>query len=359
MVFESVLSKELVSYPVAGNAIDSYLVATSAFFLSLAVLRVFKFVVIRHLKALAAKTATDLDDLIIRSIDTIGWFFYGILSLYIALQLLTVPPILSTLVLYILVTLGALYAVRILHCVIDYVKQKMIAEQLLESKDADTSVIDLLANVVKSVLWFIAGLLIISNLGYDITPMIAGLGIGGIAIAFALQNVLTDVFASFSIYFDKPFKVGDTIQIGSDIGTVKKIGIKSTRLESLQGHELVISNKELTESRINNFKKMEKRRIIFSFGVTYETPVAKLRRVPDIVTALISRIPDTEVDRIHFFKFGDCSLIFEVSYFILGNEYTKYADTQQALNLALLEAFEKEGIRMAYPTQTLYVRKEK
>ena len=185
----------------------------------------------------------------------------------------------------------------------------------------------------------------------------AGLGIGGIAIAFALQNILSDIFASFSIYFDKPFKVDDFIIIGDDKGVVKKIGIKSTRIQTLQGEELVISNKELTESRVHNYKKMERRRIVFVFGVTYETPTEKVKKIPSIIKDIIEKTELADIDRVHFKEFADFSLNFEVVYYLKTSDYAEYMDTQQEINLAMKEHFEKEQIEFAYPTQTVFVHK--
>jgi len=197
----------------------------------------------------------------------------------------------------------------------------------------------------------------LSNFGYNISTLIAGLGIGGVAIALALQNILTDIFASFSIYFDKPFQTGDFIIVGNDLGVVKKIGIKTTRLQTLQGEELVISNKELTETRIHNYKKMQKRRIVFNFGLTYDTSSAKLKKVLQILKGIIDKIEIAELDRVHFNKFGDFSLNFEVVYYLASSDYNEYMDTQQAINLAIKEKFEKDGIKFAYPTQTVFVNK--
>jgi small-conductance mechanosensitive channel len=203
----------------------------------------------------------------------------------------------------------------------------------------------------------VAGIFIMSNLGFDVTSLVAGLGIGGIAVALALQSVLSDVFSSFSIYFDKPFQAGDFIIVGQHMGIVKHIGIKSTRIQTLQGEELIISNKELTSARVQNFKKMEKRRITFTFGVTYQTPVKKLKKIPEMVKEIVAKIELADLDRVHFRKYGDFSLNFEVVYYVKIPDYGKYMDTQQEINLALKERFEKEGIEFAYPTQTIFLNK--
>jgi len=195
-------------------------------------------------------------------------------------------------------------------------------------------------------------------MGVDITALIAGLGIGGIAVALALQNVLGDLFASLSIVLDKPFVIGDFIIVDDLLGTVEHIGLKTTRVRSLFGEQLVFSNSDLLNSRIRNYKRMHERRIVFSLGVTYQTPYEKLAAIPDIIREIIELQEQVRFDRAHFKEYGDFALEFEIVYYMLVPDYNAYMDTQQAINLALYERFEKEGISFAYPTQTLYVSAE-
>ena len=199
--------------------------------------------------------------------------------------------------------------------------------------------------------------MVLSNLGYNVTTLVAGLGIGGLAIAFALQKVLEDIFSSVSIYFDKPFEIGDFIIVGEQMGVVKKIGIKSTRIQALQGEEIVISNRELTSVRIQNFKRMEKRRVAFSFGVLYSTSNAKLKKAIEMVKKIVEKAEHADLDRVHFKAFGSSSLDFEVVYYLKSRDYNVYMDTQQEINFAIKEAFEKEKIEFAYPTQTIHLAK--
>ena len=349
----------VVGYATKYNSVEAYVASISAFFVSLVLLRIFKFVVIRKLRDFAKNTKTDLDDLMIDVVDSIGWPFYILLSIFIALNMITVPEIIITVFLYAFQIAIAIYAIRALGKLIDYATKKL-AEKGAEGQDADQAEdekinLELMANLLKGFVWIITGLFLISSFGYDITALVAGLGIGGIAIAFALQNILGDVFASFSIYFDKPFRKGDFIVIGSDSGIVKKVGIKSTRIQTLQGQELVVSNKELTDIRVHNYKKMQKRRIVFGFGVTYSTPPEKLEKIPGIVKEVIEGTKKTKLDRAHFFKFGNFSLDYEVVYFIDSSEYNVYMDSQQKINLGIVKEFEKHGIEMAFPTQTIHM----
>lgn len=210
----------------------------------------------------------------------------------------------------------------------------------------------------KLVIWTIALLLILSNLGINITALIASLGIGGIAVALAVQNILGDLFASLSIAIDKPFEVGDAIVIDDLNGTVKYVGLKTTRLTSISGEELIISNADLLKSRIHNFKKMQERRMVFSIGVTFDTPPGKLHRINRIVEDIFSRIPTTRLDRVHFNNIGQSSLNYEIAYYVKSSDYSVAMNAQQEVNLSLIEHFADEKIEFAFPTRTLYLVKD-
>ncbi|MCZ4064642.1 mechanosensitive ion channel family protein [Oxalobacter aliiformigenes] len=209
--------------------------------------------------------------------------------------------------------------------------------------------------IIRIVIWSIVLLLILDNLGINITALIASLGIGGIAVALAVQNILGDLFASLSIAIDKPFEVGDSIVIDDLNGTVKYVGLKTTRLTSISGEELVISNADLLKSRIHNFKKMQERRMVFTIGVTFDTSSEKLRRISGIIRDIFSHIPTVRLDRVHFSSIGQSSLDFEIAYYVKDSSYTVAMDAQQEINLSLIEHFAKENIEFAFPTQTLYV----
>ena len=218
----------------------------------------------------------------------------------------------------------------------------------------DATIVGLISFVGRTAIWAIALLMILDNLGFNITTLVASLGIGGVAIALAVQNVLADLFASLSIGLDKPFVVGDFIIVDDLMGTVEHVGLKTTRLRSLSGEQLVFSNGDLLKSRIRNYKRMYERRIVFTFGVVYDTPRETLARLADEVRAIIEAQPKTRFDRAHFFRFGEFSLDFEVVYFVLDPDYNLYMDIQQAINLALVERLAAEGIRFA-PSQFLHV----
>ncbi len=209
----------------------------------------------------------------------------------------------------------------------------------------------------KIILWAMILLLVLSNLGIDVTALIAGLGIGGIAIALATQKMLGDLFASMVMMFDRPFDLGDFIMVDDKMGTVEKIGLKTTKLRALSGEQLIFSNSDLLDSRIQNYRRMTQRRISFEFGVVYGTPSEKLERIPEWVKELVEATPQTTFDRAHFFRFGDYAKIFVVVYYVDSPEFLAYMNAQQTINFGLARKLEAESVEMAFPTQTLYLHK--
>lgn len=208
---------------------------------------------------------------------------------------------------------------------------------------------------VKVVLFLVFLLLGLENFGINVTALIAGLGVGGIAIGLASQKILGDLFASISIVLDKPFRVGDFIRFDDVSGTVMHIGMKSTRIRSLSGEEIVLSNSDLLNGRINNFRKMQERRVRFDIGVLYQTSPDQLKRIPDIIQKIIEATPHTRFDRAHFYQFGGSSLDFQIVYYVLSNDFSTYMNAQQQINLNLFKRFEEEKIGFAYPTQSIFV----
>lgn len=341
---------QVLSYQIIGNSLNAYILAAAIFIVSFFALKIAKKIVVKKLSG-----KTGIYNLFINLIKSIGWFFYFFLPLYFSIQFLQLTPGLDKLVSYATLIIIVYYAVKTVQAILDYSAEKIV--QKGKDEEADYSIVKLINKVAKMIIWVIAVLIILQNFGYNVSTLLAGFGIGGLAIAIALQNVLSDMFAAFSIYFDKPFQVGDFIILGEDMGTVENIGIKSTRIRTLQGQELIIPNKELTETRVHNYKRMERRRISFGFGIVYETPTEKLKTIPGMVKNILDGMENVKTDRVHFSKFGDSSLDFEVVYYIESNDYNVYMDTQQAINLAIKEKFEKEKIEMAFPTQTVYVKK--
>jgi small-conductance mechanosensitive channel len=212
-------------------------------------------------------------------------------------------------------------------------------------------------SIIRLAVWGLAAVLLLDNYGVKISALVAGLGIGGLAVAFAAQKVLGDLFSYFSIFFDRPFEIGDFIVVGEFTGTVEHIGIKSTRVRSLSGEQLIFANNDLTNSRLRNYKRMTNRRAVFRIGVTYGTPAAKVREIPAMIEKIIRDLPGAIFDRAHFAAYGDYALQFEIVYYVEGGDYLKYMEIQQQINLSIMEAFSREKIEFAYPTQTVYVNK--
>lgn len=340
---------------VFGNSLFAYAIAIAAFIVLTVFFRFLQWGVLRRLETLAKRTETDIDDTLITIVRSLRPAFYYFLAAFLAIRVLDLSEVVRNMangILLIWVVYQVVIAAQIL---IDRILKRRVLGD--DAEPGTEAAIGYLNVFVKIGLWSMGVLLVLSNFGVNITSLVAGLGIGGIAIAFALQNILGDLFSSFAIYFDKPFQIGDFIVIGEHAGTVEKIGIKTTRLRSLSGEEIVISNQELTSTRVQNFKHMERRRIVFTFGVLYETPMAKLKRIPEMVQEIFADLDETDLDRVHFKAFGDSSLDFEVVYYVNVPDYNTYMDRQQDVNFALKERFEQEGIDFAYPTRTVYVAK--
>ncbi len=207
--------------------------------------------------------------------------------------------------------------------------------------------------MIRLVVWTMMLLSILANLGVDITALVASLGVGGIAIALAVQTLLSDVFASLSIGIDKPFEVGDFVVFGEVAGTIEHIGLKTTRIRALSGEQIVCSNADLLKQTLHNYKRMQQRRIVFKFGVTYNTPPAKVREIGGVVRGIIEGIEMTRFDRAHFLAFDDYQLTFEVVYMVLSSEYNRYMDIQQEINLKLMERLAEMEVQFAFPTQSV------
>lgn len=252
-----------------------------------------------------------------------------------------------------LVTQGALWASAALGFFVG-----RTAEKRKKTDPASATTLSALGFLGRLAIWAAAVLLVLANLGYNVTTLVAGLGIGGIAVALAAQNILGDLFASASIVLDKPFVLGDFIVVGSDKGCVEYIGLKTTRLRSLSGEQLVFSNADLLKSRIRNYKRMSERRVLFTVGVEYDTPAEKVAAIPAMLRAAVESQSSGRFDRAHFARFGDSALIFEIVYYVLTADYTAYMDIQQAINLELFRRFGKEKIAFAFPSQTVYLHQQ-
>ncbi len=334
-----------------GNFISDYIIAIGLFILFCVVFRIFQKIILKRLEKLAGKTDTDIDDVLIEAVRSLTPPFYYFVSFYLILPFLTMSAGVLSFVKGLLLILIAYQIIKSLQIVIDYIFEKMTAKKDDEGAKLAFSY---LGKFVKIAVWIFGVLLVLSNLGVNVNSLMAGLGIGGVAFAFAFKNILGDLFASFVIFFDKPFLPGDFIMAGDIKGTIQKIGIKTTRLKAPTGEEIIVANQALTSAKLFNYKDLEERKATFSFGVTYETPAEKLKEIPKMVADIISKAGDTRFERTHFNRFDDSALNFDVLYYMTVRDYAKYLDTQQKINIKILEKFEKEGIEMAYPTRVVY-----
>lgn len=339
------------------NTLQTWLISLVAVFVTFLALLIARKIMLRHLAVLADRTETQLDDLLLAVLSKTKLFFLFFVSVYVGSNILDLPPnilkVWNKIFFVVVIIQLAFWVGRGMSFVIGVNVKKRMADDA-----ASATTISVLGFISKFLLWSIALLLILDNLGVNITSLVAGLGVGGIAVALAVQNILGDLFASLSIVIDKPFVIGDFIIIDQMMGTVEHIGLKTTRLRSLSGEQLVFSNNDLLKSRVRNYKRMTERRILFSFGVIYQTPPDKLPLINSIVREIIEKQEQVRFDRVHFKEYGDSSLNFEVVYFVKDPDYNIYMNIQQAINLEIFRRFQQEGIEFAYPTRTLFVQHE-
>ena len=327
--------------------------AVTTFVGVLLVLWLLKYQLLVRLSILAKKSKVQFDDVIVDAFRSISMPFLVVVSFFAAVQHIAIPSIAYKFIHAIFLFFVVFEIVRILEKFIIYFLTAALANGKDEKKASAA-----IKMTVRVILWSVGFLLVLSNLGFNVNSLIASLGIGGIAISLALQNILGDIFSSFSIAIDKPFEEGDFIVVGEHKGNVVHIGLKTTRIQALQGEEIVISNTELTSSRLSNFKKLKERRVVNVITAAYGTPVTKLKKIPGMLKKIVSAEKHVRFDRAHFTAMNDYSLDFEVVFHVDNSDYEVYLKAQQNINLAVLKAFEEEGIEMPYPTQTVYLNKD-
>ena len=348
---------ELLDITVLGNDLRAWGIAVlSAVLVTIAVNAVVRTIASR-LRAYAERHRGGWAQIGQRVLDRTQFVVYLALALYAASLPLDLPPraraVVTGIGIVVLLLQAGIWGIA----AVDAWLERYRSLRLAVDPSAVTTM-GALVFVSKLVVWAAVLLLVLDNVGVDITALVAGLGIGGIAVALAVQNILGDLFASLSIVLDKPFVLGDFLSVGEHLGSVEAIGLKTTRLRSLSGEQLVFANSDLLSSRIRNYGRMFERRALFAIGVTYQTPRAKLEHLPGILREAVEAQARTRFDRAHFKEFGSFSLNFEVVYYVLDRDYNLYMDIQQAINLRIHERFDAEGIDFAYPTQTLFVQTE-
>ena len=344
---------EFLSNPFEDNTIQDWLIAAAVFVVVIVVVRTAIAFVLRRLGAIASKTKTDVDDLVSQLLEKTKFLFVALVALYAGALSLTLPAeiddLLSTVLVLGLLAQGAFWASGFVNYMLgSWARQKFEADPTI------STALGSIGFLIRFAVWATFVMLALANLGIDVGPLIASLGIGGVALALALQGVLSDLFASLSIIFDKPFAVGDSIQVGDLSGTVEYVGLKSTRLRAPTGEQLVFSNSDLLGSRIRNYQSRTERRCAFTLGVTYDTPSEKLQRIPDLIREIVESREHTRFDRCFFMAFGDSALNFDSVYYVLAPDFKTYGETNHAINLEIVKRFGEEGIEFAYPTQKVY-----
>ena len=343
-----------LTYPLLNNNVQDWLLALAVSVLVFLMIRIIIRFGVSRLVRLAKQTSTIWDDAVSDALSQTRGLFVLIISLFLGSLLLEfsdrVREVIVSVTSIALFIQGGLW--------LNGIGQFWIKEESKRRRKIDpatVTTVSAMGFVGRLVLWALVAILMLDNLGFDVTALVAGLGVGGIAVALALQNILGDLFASLSIVLDKPFAVGDFLIIDEHMGAVENVGLKTTRIRSLSGEQLVFSNADLLKSRIRNYGRMFERRVVFKFGVTYQTPRDKLKKIPVMVRETIEAQDKVRFDRAHFQAYGASSLDFEIVYYVLSPDYNQYMDIQQAVNLGIHERFEQEGISFAYPTQTVYV----
>ncbi len=333
------------------------IVSLSILFASVLIAWVGNRILERYFTKLTERTSTTLDDKILHNVRTPIFIVAILVGTYYSLDTLSILNAQRLLIrdIFLVAQIFAVAFVltRLSSIIITWYGERRARQNIAVSNH----LLFVLNKIILIIILVGAFLTTLWAFGYSLTNLVVGLGIGGIAIALAVQNTLSDFFSAFSIYFDRPFEIGDFVVVGDYAGTVTKIGIKSTRLQLLQGEELVVSNKELTSTNLRNFKRLKKRRVVFSIGVTYDTPLEKLQKIPGLIEQVIKGVDLVEFNRAHFQSFGDFSLKFEVVYYVTTSDYVKYMDAQQQINFGIKRVFEQEGIKLAIPAQTIFVNK--
>lgn len=344
---------ELLESEFFGNSAKLWLTAGIVFSLLLVALVVLRLALLKRLQWKAKLTPGIWDDVVVVLLERTQFWLPLLVSLRVATHFLTLPPKVDR-PLDLLFSFGLLLQIGLwLNHALSFLGETY-SNRALEKDAGRATTVRALVLIAKIALWVLVSLLLLDNWGVKVAPFVAGLGIGGVAIALAVQNILGDLFASLSIVLDKPFVIGDSIAVGTESGTVERIGLKTTRVRSVTGEQLIFSNSDLLQSRVRNFKRMEERRVELNFGVTYETSSQNLSRIRTIVTEILAGIQGVRLDHCFLHQLGASSLDFRTIFWIQSGDYRLFTEKYHEAALALIERFRKEGIDFAYPTQTVY-----
>lgn len=337
-----------------GNSLEKYFIVVGGMILTWILLRIIKKLAVKKLQKWAATTTNQFDDVLVSAFDRFAVPIVYLMLNYSLIQLLTISIKVEKVISVAVSLITMVFVVNMINYALHYgVKTYM---DIKGEPSGRMKQLTGILTVIKVIIWFLGILFLASNLGYDITTIIAGLGVGGIAIALAAQNILGDLFSYFVIFFDKPFEVGDFVVVGAEQGAIEKIGVKTVHIRSISGEQLIMPNSEIVKATIKNFKRLEKRRKIFSIGVTYNTSPLILAEIPQLIKDIITNTADTELIRCHLMAFADSSINFEIVYFVLSDDFIKYMDIHQEICLSIANCFKDKQIEFAFPSQTIYLK---
>jgi len=349
-MLETILDYKYWQYELFGNLLRDYALALAVALCLMIVFYLLKKLVLGRLKKIVFSSGFDFDNTLFKAIDQINVLFYFLFSLFVGGHYLVIDEKIELVFRNIFLIVVVWQVIKFLNVFVDY-----FVNLGLSMKDDPNSKTAIIASkiLVELLIWGLAIVLILDNFGVNVTSLVAGLGISGIAVALAVQNILSDLFSSFSIYFDKPFVIGDLIRYGTITGKVEKIGLKTTRVRSIDGVLVVIANKDLTNAVVENLARRDDRRIATIIGVAYNTPVEKLRNIPLLLEQIIDRQEDLEFVRVKLVELNKFSVDFELVYKVKTSNYNVYLDNKHEVLLSILEVFEKQEIHIPYPTTTV------
>ncbi len=336
-----------------GNSLRAWLVAALAFALAFAALALLRRLLTRRFAAAARRTTNAFDDLALELAGRTRVYFLFAVAVVIAVRFVVLPTRIGVLLDKLVVLVVLLQAARWATAAIGFYVARHIEQRRGTTEAANLWAARMLGFGASVAVWAVILVAVLDNLGFDVTTLVTGLGIGGIAIALAVQNILGDLFAAMAIVLDKPFVVGDFIVVDDFAGSVEQIGLKTTRLRSLSGEQIVFANSELLKGRIRNYKRLYERRNVFAINVTYDTPTDVVARIPAMLREIVEAQRPVRFDRSHFSAYTDSTLRFETVYFVLDPDYNKHMDIQQAIFLAVLERFRRDGIEFGLPTRVV------
>lgn len=347
----------ILSADVAGNTVLAYLQATGIFVLLYCGFYFAYQVLLRHMEKIAKKSATDIYQLLVSVLAHLGRTFFLVLALYFSTSFLKMPSALQILLHSLLVIVLTVRVTFLIQEALRYgIRHAYLRQRNVKEDPTIDSAVSSIIGVLRWIVWLAAILFLLDNLGVNITTMVAGIGITGIAVGMASQTILGDMFSAFAIFLDRPFEVGDFVIIDNYMGTVEHIGIKTTRIRSLSGEQLVFSNSDLTKSRIKNYKRLEEPRGSINFTLAYDTPPAKLREVREVIIKVLANVPNVRMDHVHLMGFGPSGYNYEAAFYVLKGNVSRNFDIQQDVFFRIAEVLEKAGIKPSAQAQDIAVR---